>query len=249
MSVPETEKPVLKHPKIRLLSSKPSGIVMCIYGESGVGKTTLASEAPGCLYADAENGLQGLAESRPDLHVWPIQNWQDLEDLYMFLTLGGHGYESVVLDPMNMIQRISLNHVLMAYPKVARPYGGSLASQGDWGKSMDDLTTLMLLFSQQLGNMNVVFTCLAQSRDKDEDFVKPWLRGKNMSDTLMAACGVVGYLYTKPVEGRIARFLQLQPFGNVDAKDRYNKLPATMEDPTFDKILTAIKGGHKKTEE
>ena len=65
-----------------------------IYGRNKQGKTGMLKDTPNLLVIDPENGSHWLP-SRPDLKVWPVNNWADINPAFRYLELGNHPFEFV----------------------------------------------------------------------------------------------------------------------------------------------------------
>lgn len=71
-----------------------AGALIVLYGIGGIGKTTVACQAPApVLVLDCADGAAGKGVDR-----WPIVTAADFKDAVVWLKAGGHGYTSVVLD-------------------------------------------------------------------------------------------------------------------------------------------------------
>lgn len=86
-----------------------------VYGRNKKGKTRFCATAPDVLILDPEDGA--VEEKKLDPDVWPITEWQDLEDAYGFLKSGGKSpktekpYQWVALDGMTRFLSMALNFV------------------------------------------------------------------------------------------------------------------------------------------
>jgi RecA-family ATPase len=83
-----------------------------IYGPEGVGKTTLAVSAPGCILADIEDGSSELACARypfypddPD-HGHVPRSYQDILDMIDDLTNNDHSFKALALDSLDRLESL-----------------------------------------------------------------------------------------------------------------------------------------------
>lgn len=90
-----------------------SGMSILIYGQTGIGKTTLALGAPAPLLIDFENGVTRVHE-RLRTDTVQVQNWCDVTGLTGQLA----GYRSVVLDTYSRFLE-SLEAYVVDQPKMA----------------------------------------------------------------------------------------------------------------------------------
>jgi len=81
-----------------------------IYGPGGIGKSTLASLAPGCVFLDIEESTKNLDASR----VGGIETWADLRACLHSETLVG--YQTVVIDSVTKAEELAIAHTLATVP-------------------------------------------------------------------------------------------------------------------------------------
>lgn len=221
---------------------------MIVYGDSGVGKTVFSSTAPTPLFADVEGGLLSVQQKKIDFVR--VDNYDTIVELYDYLYEKKHNYETLVIDSLTELQKITMDSIIEKFPDVKRPYGDS-ASQGDWGRNIEVLRRVLRAFRDL--DLHIIFTCLsAQVKDEIDGsiFVKPALAGKTFADEVCAYVDIVGYLFVQKKgkeDGEIIRKLLVQSQGKYIAKDRSGKLGKIIENPDFTKILKLInEKGEKK---
>ncbi len=138
-------------------ASKVRKLKLLLFGPAKVGKTTLSATAPKALFLDTEGGTMSVRDSGAD--VLPIATWADMDTAVKELTMGGHGYESVILDSVTMLQEVAgekvglMNNILDPKADARQAYGaiGAMIRH-----KILQLNTLP---------MNVIFT--AQLRERD----------------------------------------------------------------------------------
>jgi len=126
------------------------------FGPSKSGKTTLAATAPKALMLDTEGGTMSIRES--DVDVLRILTWDDMDQALKALMLEKHGYESVILDSVTLLQEVAgaeagLLRAILANEDPRRAYG-----------SIGAMIRHKILQLNALP-MNVIFT--AQLRERD----------------------------------------------------------------------------------
>jgi hypothetical protein len=90
--------------------SKPPRIV--VYGVPGVGKTTLASQAPDCVFLPVEDGCGELGvQSFPR----PTEYAQVVEAINTLLE-GGHQFRTLVVDSLDKLEPLVWDHVCQTVP-------------------------------------------------------------------------------------------------------------------------------------
>ncbi len=101
----------------RTLKRQPSAIVpnmpphrLCVYGEGGVGKTTLLLSYPQPLVIDTDGGLEGdaVADLKGHAEAWYPEKWADLTDLYFWLKseVKKKGYKTIGVDSLDTMARL-----------------------------------------------------------------------------------------------------------------------------------------------
>ena len=79
-----------------------NGITVLVYGQSGVGKTTLIKTLPGkVLILSAEAGLLSLRDT--DIEYVDIHAMDDLTEAYSYILSNINEYNCIVLDSLSEI--------------------------------------------------------------------------------------------------------------------------------------------------
>jgi AAA domain len=248
---------------IAKVSQKTKAMNALFYGESGVGKTTLVGSADAVpemrkvLMVDLEGGTESLRFTYPDIDVVHAPTWQAMQSVYNDLHRGGHGYNTVIVDSTTETQKFGMYNIMTDL--VARKADESkyvdpdIPSVREWGKNIEQ----MRRFIRGMRDLPIhtLFTALAQSV-KDEKTgattIMPMLSGK-LAGEIAAFLDVVGYYYVKevPVEGEedeIRRLLLCRKTARIVAKDRTGNLPMVTQEPTMQKLYTAMYTNKEKTD-
>jgi DNA polymerase III delta prime subunit len=207
-----------------------------IYGEPGVGKTTLALSAPKPLLIDLDKGLHRV-ERRFHCASLQVNNFDEIIEV-----LGSSAidkYESIVIDTLGkLIDQIG-DWVSLHNPKL-KQYDGTLTLQG-WG-------VVKVKFSELLRDMmrlNKHLIFVAHSREKDGNngiiIKRPAVSG-SAGDDIMKELDLMGYMYIRNKK----RVISFTPDDNYYAKNCFGfdpllEIPAQGNNFIKDKLLTTLK--------
>jgi hypothetical protein len=227
-------------------------INMLIYAESGVGKTVLCgsaaavSEMGPVLFIDVEGGTMSLMDFYPNVQVIRIQSWNDMQRLVKLIAKGDHGYNTIVIDSLSECSKLSMQNVMdVEVATSSRDIDPDVPEIRHWGKNIEQMRRFVRTMRDL--EVNVLFTALS---DKEKDNKGKWqsypmMPGK-LSKEIPGFMDIVCYYYIKSTkrEGKDVkqRLLVSTSTDTAVAKDRSNKLPQVMEEPTMAKIYEAIIG-------
>lgn len=233
-----------------------------IYGRNKKGKTTFCTTAGQgkILIADPEHGTTEMKEKDP--HVWPLEKWEDIDDLYNFLRSGKHDYEWVALDGLTRISNMSLNYVMRVQEEKTLDRIPGLVQQRDYGKAGELMRAMLTNFHNL--PLGVIYTAqerMQEAVDSEEDedaeagstmYVPDLPKGvRGMVNSLV---DVIGRIYVVKVEdkegnARAQRRLWLGESVRYDTGYRSDyTLPDYIAAPTVPKLVRAIRTGSTKVE-
>lgn len=111
---------------------KPS-ILMVVYGEGGVGKTTFAATAPRPIIADCENGSKYFGLRGIEAQVALIESWADMQEfLEVALT---DQFDTVIIDPVGELMEKLIRYMIdKADSKLVQKDGNPTMAGWGWLK-------------------------------------------------------------------------------------------------------------------
>jgi len=232
------------------------------YGRSGTGKTTLFASYPKpALLLDFKDKGTNSIRNVKGIKVLKMQDWSYVEGTYWELKKGGHGYKTIGFDTVDGMAKLAMSKVRADNGKDDT----EALSQREWGELGNLLTTWLFNYRDLTDEgVNVVF--LSQQREKnvkedydvssDDDQLDPEV-GANLipsvTRTLNAAVNIIGNTYIKQTKTMknlkpvitTSFMLRIGPHPFYITKIRKPKeyvLPASIENPTYEKLMKIIKG-------
>lgn len=233
---------------IRPVAETNNFINTLIYAESGSGKTILSGSASmvpdmaPVLLIDIEGGTLSLRDFYPDVPVVRVETWTQLQRVYDRLYSGQEQYKTVIVDSLTEAQKFSMQEIMRKAVKEDSTIDPDVPRMRDWGKNIEQ----MRRFTRALRDLpiNVIYTALAIV-DKDEQtgkqITRPSFNGK-LAGEIPAFMDTVLYLYIKERGEVQQRLLLTKKTGRHLAKDRSNRLPAIIENPTMELIHGYMNG-------
>jgi phage nucleotide-binding protein len=161
-----------------------------IYGQPGIGKTSLALSSPKPLLIDFDNGLRRVAKQYQTDSV-QIESYQDLIDILEKENISS--YETIVIDTLGkVIDRIG-DWLSLFNPKIKQS-DGQLSMKG-WGNVKGEFQRLLKLLENK--NKSVIF--IAHEKEEkvgDEVMKRPDVAGSSGKD-IVKELDFMGYMSMK----------------------------------------------------
>ena len=228
-----------------------------IYGRSGIGKTRLAATLPNVLLIDVNDKGTKSTRRSTNPHVYPVEYWQEINDVFWYLASGDHDHEAWAIDTVTAMSSLCMKFIL-----------GDEASR-DASKDPDmprgpvyqKLTELMKTQITNFRNLPMAGVFTAQQQRKilgEEDdlggemFISPACTPK-VSEALESAVDVIGYLTKRQVKVKKkgdekprtvvrSRLLVDLPEERYLTKDREHLFGTHVDNPNLGKMLALAEG-------
>lgn len=185
--------------KIEKLTDRARYAKVLVYGESGVGKTTFASSAPGpILWLESEGGTGSIAEADlPKIDIARVTSLETYREALGLLQADPNAYKTVVLDSFTETQALILKEIMHMAVKSDPNRDEFSPLFSEWGR----LTGVMREIARGFRDlpMHTVITAL-QREDTDELTGRVKVRPRlspTLADELPGFMDAVGYLYAK----------------------------------------------------
>lgn len=209
------------------LIKKPNELVVktnlsaLIYGQPGMGKTTLALSAPHPLLLDFDGGIHRVnAAHRVD--TVQISKWEEVDEVMQDPDIAG--YKTIVIDTAGKMLSFMDKYIMQNNAKM-RKADGTLSLQG-YGVRKN----MFINFVNQVSLMGKSVIFVAHEREEkvgDEKQIRPEIGGSSAGD-LIKELDLVGYMEAVGKK----RTISFNPCEKFYGKNTCN-LPERMEIPTL----------------
>lgn len=192
-------------------------VKMMIYGQSGMGKTTVALSAPKPLLLDFDNGVKRVNMSHLDgIDTVQITSWTDIQQV---LQENLSSYQTIVVDTIGKMMDFIISYKCGTRQPQIRDWGGINQEFSGFVRNLSNL------------NKNIIFVAHRDTRKEGDDTVFiPALREKSYN-SIVTELDLLGYMEMKSENGRQRRTITFDPTNRNDGKNTCN-LPSVMEVPT-----------------
>lgn len=249
------------------VADKVATVDMMIYGPPKLGKTTLAltsqdvPEMGKLLLVAAERGEETIRDTYPETELmyldtddearWLeryIDQWNRFDYIYQELRAGGHGFGTVCIDTMDVLQTINLGAIMEDTQAVIDGrQDRDIASEREYGKCRTQMKRYIRMF-QNLP-MNVIWICHSDTVvNKRTKLIekKPMLVGK-LQNEVGGMVNNLMYFSMLPPDGDqpAQRILITASDGEIQAGTRSRVLNDMGEiiEPTMSKVWTPLTSG------
>lgn len=216
---------------IKIKSTKDvtaEGANIVIYGESGVGKTTLISHLDNAIILSAEQGLLSLAKF--DIPYLEIKNIDDVQEAYDYCRKSE--YSNIVFDSLTEIAEVVL-YELKENKKDKRQAYGELA---------DAFGVLIRKFRDIKGKNIIFFAKMKHIYDDEGNIVaySPMMPGRVLPHALPYLTDIV---MVYKIDRKGERALYTVADRRFPAKDRSGNLDAVIKNPNLKDIINKVLSG------
>ena len=163
-------------------------IKMLVYGQPGIGKTSLALSAPQPVLFDFDGGVSRInkAHQCPTLQV---ENWEQVLEALTELE-GGTEFKTIVIDTAGKMLDYMSDYIMRNDPKM-KMRDGSLALKG-YGQRKVMFVNLLKRVSM-MGKHIVFVAHEKEDKDGETRIVRPDMSGSSLGD-LLKELDLVGYM-------------------------------------------------------
>lgn len=214
--------------KAKDLKERP--LRMLIYGESGVGKTTLLGTAPKpLLVIDFEAGADVIFAGKDDVDIVYVYEKKDLKEVLLWLK-GQNQYKTIAFDGFSIYAQQVLREILEMRNKETPTFY-------EWNLLISHLKEVILGLMRPT-SFTIFTSLLKKQKDQNGNLVSihPDMP-VSIRTYLKAVVDLVGILYMDKDGKRYLGFISQK--GIAEVKDRSGKL-TEKEEPNIEKILEKI---------
>ena len=196
----------------------PTTVKMMIYGQAGMGKSTVALSAPKPLLLDFDNGVKRMNMAHlENIDTVQVTSWSDVQQV---LQEDLSAYQTIVVDTIGKMMDFIITHKCGTRQPSIRDWSGINAEFSWMTRTLSSL------------NKHIIFVAHRDTRKEGDDTVFiPALREKSYN-SIVTELDLLGYLEMKSERGIQRRTITFDPTSRNDGKNTCN-LPSVMEVPTI----------------
>jgi len=215
-------------------ASAAAGVKVLVYGDAGMGKTTLCATAPAPIIISAESGLLSLRKYRiPVIEIKTIDQLTEAYD-WCIRSAEARQFATICIDSISEIGEVVLANAKRQVKDPRQAYG----------ELIEKMTMTIRAFRDLPGKHVYMAAKMEPMKDELTNVVKygPSMPGAKLGPQLAYFFDEVFRLgVNKTPQGETYRFLQTQPDLQYTAKDRSGSL-AAIESPDLNHVFTKILG-------
>lgn len=160
-------------------------ISMIIYGEPGVGKTSMAFTANKALILDFDGGVKHIAE-RNGNDIIQINKWQDVEDLTLDML---YSYDTIIVDTIGKMSNTLKPYILNKFPAYGK---NGTPNQKGWGELKQQIISWknMLLKSGK----DIIFLAHVVNDKSGDNIIKHFKMEGSAKEEIRDDVDMIGYI-------------------------------------------------------
>lgn len=214
-----------------------NGANIVIYGNSGIGKTTLLSHLKNVIVLSADKGLLSL--SRFDIPYIEINNMDDINDAYEFVKESD--YDHVALDSLTEMAEVAL----FKYQSDLDKAGKGKDKRQAYGILAPAFGVMIRKFRDIKGKNSIFIAKTKNIYDEDDMLIgyEPMMPGKVLPHGLPYLTDEV---FAYVMDRKKQRFFITSAQRKYPAKDRSGNLEEKEYDPNLNDIINRVLSNDKK---
>lgn len=210
----------------------PTTLKALLYGQPGIGKTTLALSAPDPLLLDFDGGVHRVRAQHQSPTV-QVRSWEEVQQVLTQEDLSG--FKTLVIDTAGKMLDFMSAYLIKTNPKNGTA-GGQLAINGYGARK-----AMFIQFLTQVSmlGLNLIFVAHdSEEKDGEQKIIRPLVGGSSGGD-LIRELDLVGYLEAKGNQRTISFDACERFYGkNTCQLEASIKIPDATNDPNT--LMTTI---------
>jgi hypothetical protein len=227
---------------------------MCIFSDTGVGKTRLigGGGASTIILRPSTDNTDSIRV--PGAQEWIVDDHKALFEALDYARHKGDEFDWWWWDSISMWQHTGLGDVFQAAVDRNSARADYGPDKGEYGINMNRMFNFLQQMHgcSQAGLFNFGVTALAAELSISEDpeavkKLRPALKGKDMAQSLMGLMNIVAFYEIVDNNGKLRRVLRSQASDRFDAKDQLDAFPkGRLVDPEWSDVSGAIEKARER---
>ena len=164
-------------------------ITAMIYGQPGIGKTTLACSAPAPVLFDFDGGVTRINGAH-QCDTVQVQSWEEFQQALQEVAEAGDTYKTVIIDTIGKLLTFMEDYIKRTQPKM-KQLDGSLSLKGYGVRKQ---MFVQLLKDTATWRKNIIFVAHETEQKRGEEIIiRPEISGSAAND-LVKELDLVGYM-------------------------------------------------------
>jgi phage nucleotide-binding protein len=245
------ESAVAAEGRIKSATEVDPYLKMCVYGRNKVGKTVFAcSSELKTLIIDCNEKGYASVRKRPNVEIYEVTRWEDLDPIYWFLRGGKHDYEVIVIDTITMLASVGMKWVLKDDLDRDMTRDPMTPDRRSYLKLGEILKDAIIKFRNL--PYHIIFNAQEKTTTDDDE------EGNTLIEThpelspaprsvLLSATNVIGRIYVSEVEIKQKKVMERRMLLGSRPKyvsgNRFEELRAIERNPNLQAFIDRIYGG------